>query len=68
VSTFQTKYERDVEQHHKSLLGFFKKVMRLNEKEATELDELLFDFAKAVGEHYASEALDREFNRGDYRY
>jgi hypothetical protein len=43
-------------------------VLTLDVEKAARLVELLDDRINALAEKKASDALDREFNRGDYRY
>ena len=52
----------------RALFEVLRPLLRLTEEESVRLEEVLTDFAKAIAEHAASQALDREFNRGDYRY
>jgi predicted transcriptional regulator len=51
----------------KQLVAFFAERMRLTEEERGRLEELLGDFVGEKAEQQADRALDREFNRGDYR-
>ncbi len=40
----------------------------LDENGRVALSEVLTDLMRAIAEEAASDALDREFNRGEYRY
>lgn len=44
------------------------KLLRLSETKSVRLAELLDDRIKELAEEKASDALDREFNRGNYRW
>lgn len=44
------------------------KLLKLDDETSTRLAEVLDDRMKELADKQASEALDREFNRGDYRY
>lgn len=45
-----------------------KELLRLKDDEAVALVDLLEDRIKEIAEERANDALDRTFNRGNYRY
>ena len=65
---YMSAHERATRHSEAALMGFLQKTMRLDDEERATLEELLHDYVKDQSEYYASQALDREFNRGDFRY
>jgi transposase len=61
---------RETERQHacRELFEVLRPLLRLTEDETTRVEEALENFVTAYAEHAASQALDREFNRGDFRY
>lgn len=45
-----------------------REILPLTEEQSVRLAEVLDDRVKEVADERARDALDREFNRGDYRY
>jgi len=51
----------------KNLMDFLKPLLRLKQVEVDMLENLLEEYVNNLAEKKASDALDREFNRGDWR-
>jgi len=61
-------HESECQHASRELFEVLRPLLRLTEDETTRVQEALEDFVKAFADHSASQALDREFNRGDWRY
>lgn len=60
-----------ISEEQKSFNQFVKdlgEVLSMTDTQRTRFAEILDDRMKEIADRQASEALDREFNRGDYRY
>ena len=62
------KRETERERASRELFEVLRPLMRLTEDETTRVEEALENFVTAFAEHESSKALDREFNRGEFRY
>jgi hypothetical protein len=67
TTAWKSRYARETEHSELALMGFLQKALRLTDEERVTFEELLSDYVADQAKHYASQALDQEFNRGDYR-
>jgi hypothetical protein len=59
--------ETELERVHRILDTQLRQVVPDDERRLTFM-EVLEEYVKTVAEHVVNDRLDREFNRGDYRY
>jgi hypothetical protein len=62
---WQTPTER--ERTEDKLFEYLNVLLRLSEEESHRLKQLLEDYVSSRAEYLATQALDREFNRGDWQ-